>query len=158
MTIFNEKYAGWALSLLRIVAALLFIEHGTSKLLDFPHVDMPMAIEIGSLPWIAGLIEMVGGALVLLGVFTRPVALILAGEMAVGYFMFHAPKSLYPIENGGDAAILFCFVFLLIAAAGPGPWSVEALRGEDDEPGVEGYAAPGGERQYRPEDFGDKVI
>ena len=85
-------------------------------------------------------------------------ALLLAGEMAIGYFMIHAPKSFYPVQNMGETAILFCFIFLFLAAAGPGPWSIEAMRGEDDEPGVEGYSAPGGERQYRDEDFGDKVI
>ncbi|MCA1652810.1 MAG: DoxX family protein [Sphingomicrobium sp.] len=125
MTI-SDRWAGPALSLLRIVAGLLFLEHGTSKLLDFPHVDMPMAITVGSLPWIAGLLELVGGALLVVGLFSRPVAFILSGEMAVGYWMAHAPRSTFPVQNMGDAAILFCFVFLLIAAAGPGPWSLDA--------------------------------
>ncbi len=157
MTFFTGKYAGQALSLLRIVAALLFLEHGTSKILSFPLTQIsgpPMY----SLYWIAGILELVGSALLLLGLFTRPVALLLSGEMAVAYFMIHLPQSFYPLVNHGDAAILFCFVFLLFAATGPGPWSLEAMRGEDDEPGVEGYSAPGGERQYREEDFGDKVI
>lgn len=157
MTFFTGKYAGQALSLLRIVTALLFLEHGTSKILSFPLTQIsgpPMY----STYWIAGVLELVGSVLLLLGIFTRPVALLLAGEMAIGYFMIHAPQSFYPVVNHGDAAILFCFVFLLFAAAGPGPWSLEAMRGEDDEPGVEGYSAPGGERQYREEDFGDKVI
>lgn len=156
MTFINEKYAGQALALLRIVAALLFIQHGTAKLFDFPHADLPAAM-LG-IPTVAiGVLELVGGVLVLIGLFTRPAALILAGEMAVAYFAVHASKSMYPLQNGGDAAILFCFVFLYLAAAGAGPWSIDN-REEDDEPGVEGYAAPGGERQYRPEDFGDKVI
>ena len=155
---FLDKYSGQLLSVLRIVAGLLFLEHGTAKLLDFPHVAMPMAIDVGSLPWIAGVIEIVLGALIVLGLFSRLAAFIASGEMAVAYFMVHASKSIYPLQNGGEAAILFCFVFLLIAASGPGPWSVDALRGEDDEPGVEGYSAPGGERTYREEDFGDKII
>jgi putative oxidoreductase len=123
------RYAPQALSLLRIVAALLFMEHGTSKLLDFPHVDMPGAITVGSLPWIGGVLELVGGLLLLVGLLSRPVAFVLAGEMAVAYWMFHAPQSTFPVQNGGDAAILYCFIFLLIAAAGPGPWSIDASRG-----------------------------
>ena len=122
----------WAprlLSLLRIVSALVFMEHGTQKLLNFP----PMAEGMTpppplSLLWVGGLLEMVGGALLLVGLFSRPVAFLLAGEMAVAYWMFHAPQSLFPALNGGDAAILYCFVFLYIAAAGPGPWSVDARR------------------------------
>ena len=120
----------WAprlLSLLRIVTALIFMEHGTQKLLGFP----PMAEGMSqppplSLLWIGGLLEMVGGALLLIGLFSRPVAFILAGEMAVAYWMFHAPGGPFPALNGGDAAILYCFVFLYIAAAGPGPWSLDA--------------------------------
>ena len=157
MTFFNGKYAGQALSLLRIITALLFIQHGTAKLFDFPHMNLPpdiMGIPVGGI----GALELVGGLLVLIGLFTRPAAFILAGEMAVAYFIVHASKGAYPALNGGEPAILFCFAFLLFAAAGAGPWSVDAMRGEDDEPGVEGYAAPGGERQYRPEDFGDTVI
>ena len=154
---FNDRYSGQALSLLRIVAALLFLLHGTSKLFGFPPLSMP-APEPGSLLWLGALLELVGGSLLLVGFFSRPIAFILSGEMAVAYFMFHAPKSLYPSVNGGDAAILFCFVFLYIALAGPGPWAVDRPLEIDDEPGVEGYAAPGGERSYRPEDFGDKVI
>ena len=125
---FLDRWQGPLLSVLRIVSALLFIEHGTSKLFDFPHVEMPMAITVGSLPWIAGLMEIVGGLMLLLGLFTRPVAFILAGEMAVAYWMAHAPRSTFPAVNGGDAAILFCFVFLYIAAAGPGPWAIGSKR------------------------------
>ena len=153
----NEKYAGIALSVLRIITALLFIQHGTAKVFDVPNMTLPS--DIMGIPTVAiGLLEMAGGLLVMLGLFTRPAALILAGEMAVAYFVAHASKDLYPVLNGGEPAILFCFIFLLFAATGPGPMSVDELRGGDDEPGVEGYAAPGGERQYRPEDFGDKVI
>ena len=154
---FKDRYASEALSVLRIVAALLFLAHGTSKLFGFPPLSMPMP-EPGSLWWIAGVLEFVGGLLLLVGQFSRPVAYILAGEMAIGYFLVHAPKSPFPSVNGGDAAILFCFAFLTIAAAGPGKWSLDWRRENDEEPGVEGYAAPGGERQYRDEDFGDKVI
>ena len=116
------------LSVLRIVAALIFMLHGTQKILGFPESAMhpPLLSMIG----IAGLIELVGGALLLVGLLSRPVAFLLSGEMAAAYFMAHAPKSLFPALNGGDAAILYCFVFLYIAAAGPGPWSVDAaMRG-----------------------------
>lgn len=124
-------YPLWAprlLSVLRIVAALLFIGHGAQKLFGFP-VPSPMGIApLASLPGVAGLLEFVGGALLLIGLATRPVAFLLSGEMAVAYFLAHAPRSIYPVVNQGDAAILFCFIFLYIAAAGPGPWSVDASR------------------------------
>jgi putative oxidoreductase len=118
----------WAprmLSILRIVAALIFFEHGTQKLLGFPPIANPPAVM--SLSWIAGLLELVGGALLIVGLFTRPVAFILAGEMAFAYFIGHAPRNFFPVLNGGDAAILYCFVFLYISCAGPGPWSVDAM-------------------------------
>lgn len=120
----------WAprvLSILRIVAALLIFEHGTSKLLGFPPSDHSGA-ELLSLSWIAGALELVGGALLIVGLFTRPVAFILSGEMAVAYWMAHAPQGPFPLANGGDAAILYCFVFLYLAFAGGGPWSLDALR------------------------------
>jgi putative oxidoreductase len=130
----------WAprvLSILRIVAALIFMEHGTQKLLGFPPLDRP-APEVMSLSWIAGVLELFGGALLALGLFTRPVAFILSGEMAFAYWIAHAPQSFFPVLNGGDAAILYCFVFLYIAAAGGGPWSLDAaIRGKDR------YAEPG---------------
>ena len=125
--------AGWAprlLSVLRIVSALIFIAHGTQKLLGFPASERP-APEMGSLLWFGGLLELGGGLLLLIGLFTRPVAFILSGMMAVAYWMFHAPQSPFPAVNMGDAAILYCFVFLYIAAAGPGPWSVDAARNRD---------------------------
>lgn len=118
----------WAprvLSILRIVAALIFFEHGTTKLLGFPASDH--SPEVFSLSWIAGAMELVGGALLILGLFTRPIAFILSGEMAFAYWMAHAPQSPFPVVNGGDSAILYCFVFLYIAFAGGGPWSLDAL-------------------------------
>ena len=121
------RWAGQALSLLRIVASLLFMLHGTSKLFNFP--AFPMALpEPGSLLWIGALLELFGGLLLLGGFLSRPIAIILSGEMAVAYWMFHAPKSTFPSVNMGEPAILFCFIFLLIAAAGPGPWSIDANR------------------------------
>ena len=119
-------YAPQALAVLRIVTALLFIEHGTQKLFGLPETEMSPAFL--SLPWLAGAIEIVGGVLVLLGLFTRPAAFIMSGQMAVAYWMAHAPQSFFPVENGGDAAILFCFVFLYIFIAGPGAWSLDGRR------------------------------
>lgn len=122
-----SRYAPIFLSVLRIVAALIFMEHGTQKLLGFPASDMSPAVL--SLPWIAGAMELVGGALLLLGLFTRPVAFLVSGEMAFAYWMVHAPQSPFPVLNGGDASILYCFVFLYIFFAGPGPISVDAQSG-----------------------------
>jgi putative oxidoreductase len=123
----HELETVWAprmLSILRIVAALIFMEHGTQKLLGFPPSDRP-APELFSLIGLAGALELVGGALLVLGLFTRPVAFILSGEMAVAYLMAHAPQSFFPAVNGGDAAILYCFVFLYLAVAGGGAWSLD---------------------------------
>jgi putative oxidoreductase len=113
---------------LRIVAALLFLLHGTSKLFGFPPFSMGALPEVGTLMWFGAVLEAVGGALLLVGLLSRFVAFILSGEMAVAYWMFHAPQSTFPSENGGDAAILFCFIFLYIAAAGPGAWSIDKSR------------------------------
>jgi putative oxidoreductase len=115
------------LGVLRIVAAILFIEHGTQKLFGFPPSDHPLP-EMFTLLWFAGVLEAFGGLLLLIGLFTRPVAFILSGQMAVAYWMAHAPGSIYPAVNKGDAAILFCFLFLYIAAAGPGAFSLDAAR------------------------------
>jgi putative oxidoreductase len=113
------------LSVLRIVAAFLFLAHGTQKLFGFP-AALPHPIAAMSLPWFAAVIEMVGGGLLLIGLFTRPVAFLCAGEMAVAYFKSHAPHGFWPLLNHGELAVLYCFLFLYIAAAGPGPWSVDA--------------------------------
>jgi putative oxidoreductase len=114
-----------ALAVLRIVTALLFIAHGTQKLFGFPATEMTFG---GGLMTVAGLLEAVGGLLILVGFLTRPVAFVLCGMMAVAYWMAHAPNSFYPINNGGDAAVLFCFVFGYLVFAGPGAWSVDASR------------------------------
>jgi putative oxidoreductase len=118
------KYWPEILSIVRIVIALLFLEHGSAKLFGFPHPPTP-APAVMTLLWVQGLFELIGGLLLALGLFTRPVAFILAGDMAVAYFMAHAPKSFFPLLNGGDAAILYCFIFLLLLFAGPGRWSVD---------------------------------
>jgi len=120
-----SKYWPETLSILRIVIGLLFLEHGTSKLFGFPSSPMAMPA-MGTLHWFQGLIEIAGGALFALGLFTRPVAFILAGDMAVAYFMAHAPKGFFPMLNGGDASILYCFIFLLYFVAGPGRWAIGA--------------------------------
>lgn len=128
---FLDRWQGPLLSILRIVAALLYIEHGTSKLFGFPSLAPMMTAPTSPLSFIgfAGVLELVGGAILLVGLFTRPVAFILSGQMAVAYWIAHAPRSVYPTINMGDAAILFCFIFLYIAASGPGPWSLDATRG-----------------------------
>jgi putative oxidoreductase len=112
------------LSVLRIMAGLLFLEHGMSKLLGFPPGPSPSMF---ALSWFAGVIELVGGALVTVGLFTRVAAFIMSGEMAIGYFYAHAPKTFFPMLNGGDAAILYCFLFLYLAVAGGGAWSLDRL-------------------------------
>ena len=114
------------LSVLRVVAALLFFVHGTQKLLGFRRCAAPA---VGALAdWRRRRDRAVGGALMLLGLFTRPVAFILSGQMAVAYFMRHAPGGMWPILNGGELAVLFCFLWLFFVAAGPGPWSIDRLR------------------------------
>jgi putative oxidoreductase len=121
---FSPVWMPRMLAVLRIMTALLFMEHGTQKLLGFPPSPNP-GPPLFSLLGVQGLLELVGGFLVLIGLFTRPVAFILAGDMAVAYFMAHAPKSFFPVLNGGDAAILYCFVFLYLVVAGSGTWSVD---------------------------------
>lgn len=124
----QTAWAPRVLAILRIMTALLFMEHGMQKLLGFPPSPDP-GPPLFSLIGLAGFLELVGGFLVAIGLFTRPVAFILSGEMAAAYFMAHAPDSFFPILNGGDAAILYCFVFFYLFVVGPGIWSVdEALR------------------------------
>ncbi len=120
-----DRFAPYVLSILRIMAALLFMEHGLSKFFGFPR---PMeAPALFDLEWFAALIEFGGGVLLTLGLLSRAAAFIMSGEMAIGYFMFHAPQGFYPYVNHGEAAVLYCFVFLYVFFAGPGPWSVDAL-------------------------------
>jgi putative oxidoreductase len=121
------RYAPYLHSVLRIVAAFMFMLAGTSKLFAFP-AAMPggYAVKALSQVWIGGVLETFGGALLLLGLFTRPVAFLLAGEMAVAYFQFHLPKSFWPTVSGGVAAALYCFIWLYMSAAGAGPWSLDA--------------------------------
>ncbi len=125
------RYAPYVLSIVRIVVALLFFEHGLSKMFGFPQ-GPALPVDF-SLHWFSGVIELVGGALVALGLFTRVAAFIVSGEMAFAYFLSHAPHGFFPILNRGDGAILYCFIFLYIAFAGAGPWSLDALwnRGRD---------------------------
>ena len=118
-----SAYAPQALSVLRIIAALLFLAHGTQKLMGFPAAEF--APPMFSIFWFAGVIEIVTGILIGIGLFTRPAAFIASGTMAVAYWMVHAPGNVFPANNGGDAAILFCFIFLFLVFAGPGVWSVE---------------------------------
>jgi putative oxidoreductase len=125
-----RSWAPYLLSVLRIIAAFVFIQFGSAKLLAIPAAIMPGGgtAPVTSLPGFAGSLELVGGALLLLGLFTRPVAFLLAGEMAFAYFMGHAPQGFWPVLNQGTPAILFCFIWLYISTAGPGPWSLDAFR------------------------------
>jgi len=117
------------LSVLRIVVGLLYFEHGLNKLFDFPPTATHMPYRLFSLvPGFAGLLELVGGGLIALGFYTRLVAFILAGEMAFAYFMAYEPKSFFPLVNGGDSAILYCFIFLYFAVVGGGAWSLDRWR------------------------------
>lgn len=130
-----DQYAPAMLSVLRIVAALLFMQHGLQKLFKFPDAGHhPGPFDLFSLAGVGGMLETFGGLLLLVGLWTRPVAFLLSGQMAVAYFLFHLaggldkPRGFFPVINGGDLAILFCFLFLYIVAAGPGPFSLDARR------------------------------
>ncbi|WP_460448061.1 DoxX family protein [Alsobacter sp. SYSU BS001988] len=125
----TPRLAAWSprmLSVPRIMTGLLFLEHGTQKILHFPAGGNSPAL--ASLSGMAGVLELVGGLLIALGLFTRPAAFLLSGQMAVAYFLAHAPRNFFPVNSGGDAAILYCFVFLYLVFAGAGPWSVDARR------------------------------
>lgn len=136
----NSIYSGWAprvLSILRIMTAFLFMAHGSQKLFGFPAAAQQAAqaaapFSLFSRGGIAGVLEFFGGLLLLFGLFTRPVAFILSGMMAVAYFMAHAPGGFWPLLNRGELAVLYCFVFLYLAAAGGGTWSLDNLWGRDD--------------------------
>jgi len=126
--VLETVWAPRVLSIVRIVTALIFMAHGTQKLLNFPpNPPGRPGIELFSLYGLAGALEIVGGILLVLGLFTRPVAFILSGEMAFAYWMSHAARSFYPVLNGGDAAILYCFIFLYLAFAGGGAWSLDRM-------------------------------
>jgi putative oxidoreductase len=121
-----QQWAPRTLSVLRIVTAFLFMMHGSAKLLHVPHQPQFDNLQLMSLIGVQGVLELVGGLLLLIGLFSRPVAFLLCGDMAVAYFMSHFPKNWLPLLNGGDLAVMFCFVFLYLWIAGPGPWSVDA--------------------------------
>lgn len=126
---FMSKWSTEILSLLRIVVAFLYIQHGTAKMFGYP-----MSMGDGGLDWfslvgVAAILEVFGGLLLLIGLFTRPVAFLLSGQMAVAYFMFHAPGGFWPLVNHGEGAVLYCFIFLYLAAVGGGRWSVDRMRG-----------------------------
>ena len=121
-----ERLAPYVLSIVRIMVALLFLEHGLAKLFGFPQQPTPPP-ELFSLAWFSGAIELVGGALAAVGLFTRAAAFIMSGEMAVGYFMAHAQRAFFPILNQGELAALYCFVFLYFAFAGGGAWSLDNM-------------------------------
>ncbi len=132
MSLCNPPYSPlWAsrmLSVFRIVAGLMFMSSGTMKIFGFPHVDFPMPpFSFTSQMGIGAMLELLGGTAIVLGLCTRPIAFVLAGEMAVAYFQFHAPKSFFPTVNGGVSAVLYCFLFLYLAFTGPGAWSLDEI-------------------------------
>jgi putative oxidoreductase len=125
----NETLAAWtprALSVLRIIAGLLIIQHGMGKLLGFPVYPAYANVQLMSLSGAAGVIELIGGALLIVGLWTQPIAFILSGELAFAYFIGHFPKGFHPLINGGTLAALYCFTFLYLSTAGAGPWSLDA--------------------------------
>jgi putative oxidoreductase len=147
MSIFQASRSVWTgrmLSLLRIVAGILFIEHGTQKVFGWPPTTViQVPVSLMSTLGVAGLLEVVGGIAFTLGLLTRPIAFVLAGEMAVGYFAVHLPRSFFPVNSGGDPAVLFCFIYLYFTFAGAGPWSLDAKIGSS------GRAAPPGEAPHK---------
>lgn len=133
---FESALATWAprlLSLMRIVLAFMFTAHGSQKLFNYPPSTRPGG-DLMSLAGLAGVLEFFGGLLLLFGLFTRPVAFLLSGTMAVAYFMAHQPQGVLPLVNGGELAVVYCWVFLYIAAAGGGPWSLDALMRSNTQP------------------------
>jgi putative oxidoreductase len=130
MDSFCQTWSPRVLSVLRIMTALLLLQHGTAKYLGFPHVADFANLQFLSLLGASGVLELVGGVLMLIGLFTRPVAFVLSGFMAVAYFLAHAPQGFYPMLNQGELAVLYCFVFLYLSVAGGGTWSLDAARGK----------------------------
>jgi putative oxidoreductase len=132
----NETMTRRALAILRIVSAFLLIQHATAKLFGIPHLAFFDNLHVLSLTGVAGIIELVGSLLLLAGLFTRPVAFVLSGELAFAYFIGHVPRGSFmsPMLNGGESAVLYCFVFLLLAAAGPGTWSLDRATRIADKP------------------------
>ena len=130
MNAFNgaSRWQPQALAILRIITGLLFMAHGLVKVFGWPEGAEPGQQQLATLMGVGGVLELVGGALIVIGLFTRPTAFVLSGMMAVAYWMFHAPSNFLPILNGGDAAILFCFIFLYFVTSGPGAWSLDGAR------------------------------
>ena len=124
---YSKQWTPHLLSVLRIAVALLFIEHGSEKLLGFPSSGQFAFDSLTPLMWVSALLEFFGGLLILFGLFTRPVAFLLSGEMAIAYFMVHASQGFFPLENRGELAALYSFVFLFLACAGGGRWSLDNL-------------------------------
>lgn len=122
-------WAPYVLSVLRIIAGFLFLQHGTQKLFGYPLPPPGGKPPLASLHGVAGLLEFTGGILIMIGLLTRPVAFLLSGQMAVAYFTVHAPQGFWPTKNQGEAAVFYCFLFLYFVFAGPGPWSLDALPG-----------------------------
>lgn len=145
MSSLQNMRPGWEprlLSVMRIMVGLMFLQHGLNKILNFPATANHHVYEVMTLvPGLAGIIETAGGVLIVLGLFTRPVAFILAGEMAFAYFMAHAPGGFFPLLNGGERAVLYCFVFLYLWAAGGGIWSLDAFRARSTAAGGQAEAA-----------------
>jgi putative oxidoreductase len=141
---FSERWAPYAVAALRIVTALLFLEHGTARLFGIPDAGLgtPAA---WSLAWVVGWLEIAGALLLLVGAWTRWVGFLLAAEMLIIYFYVNAPQASYPLLNGGESAILFTFIFVLLGVIGPGELSVDKVRARNRDP-IVGYQAPGGER------------
>ena len=126
LRIIPDRFLPHALALLRVATALMFMQHGSAKLFGVPHVAMFDGLKLFSLLGVGGVMELVGGLLILVGLFTRPVAFVLSGEMAVAYFGFHAAESIWPMINKGELAALYCFVFLFLAVAGPGRFALDS--------------------------------
>jgi len=126
ITIIPASWTPYLLSILRFMTGLTLLQHGTGKILQFPAGAVPPTFNLNSMPGYAGVIELVCGILLVLGLFTRPAAFLASGMTAVAYFLVHAPQGFFPILNRGELAVVYCFVFLYLCAAGPGPWSVDA--------------------------------